>query len=299
MTCVTWIAIASACRGDDSPSPSTAPPSPSTPPTAPAASKDGIEVVSRGATPQQVLRYQLTKGIKTQIELEVDLDADMRSKQRKMPTFITVMDVSADEILPNGDAKVRTTIVRGTVRARPDATDLEAVAAQAGLMAGVELTGTLTPSGRMQSPKLASGDKELPAAARAQIEQTLVRSAEIAMPLPDVAVGVGAKWRHHKSLVIESVAMEMVTEIEITAIDGPRISFALRATVTGRPQTVELEGTRIEISNVRGGGDGKGVLDLARMIVTGDQKLEFGFDLKTPDVVDTMKLRVAKRMRAT
>lgn len=246
--------------------------------------------------PQQVLRYQLTKGINTQVQLEVDLDADMSTK-RTMPTLITVMQVAAEEILPSGDAKVRTTILRGSARERAGGTDVERVAAQAAAMAGVELTGTLTPNGRLQTSKLAAGGKELAADVRGQIERTLSRTTEIALPLPDVPVGVGAKWRHRKSQTVEGIAMEMVTEFEVTAIAGPRISYALHTTVAGRPQTITLEGMKIDVSNVRGGGDGKGVLDLARMVVTGEQTLEFGFDLRAGDKSSTMKMRVARRMK--
>src|SRR5262245_48809857 len=112
-------ALASACSSKKSEPP---PPAP----------HEGIEIVRPGAMPHQPLRYQLAAGVRTGVEMEVDIDIVTPTFQRTMPTTVTVMELGADDVLPDGSAKVRTTILRASARERPGVqASLEAVNAQA------------------------------------------------------------------------------------------------------------------------------------------------------------------------
>ncbi|HWU86063.1 MAG TPA: hypothetical protein VN253_02260 [Kofleriaceae bacterium] len=288
MRTVTRIALAAvlgcACKKPDEP-----PPVPS----------QGIELVQRGAIPHQNLRYQLTKGVKTAIELERDLDVSMGSLQRTMPTSVVRMEISADEILPDGSAKMRTRVVSASARDRPNTTvPIETLNAQATMLAGLEITGTLTPRGRIWDTHLASGGKDLPAKTVQQIEQMLKADEDVAMPLPEPGVGVGAIWRVRKDVILLGVKMETITEVELTAVDGPRVSYLLRTEVKGDDQTADIDGVKAEVSRIRGGGTGKGVIDLSRMTMTGEQEDEMSFDLAAMDNHTSAKMRRARRMRS-
>jgi hypothetical protein len=262
----------------------------------------GIELVNAGAMPQHPLRYQLTRGAKTRVQLEIDFDATMPSIERIMPTMVMVMEIGADEILPDGSAKVASTIVRASARDRPNASlAIEAVNAQATLMGGMAITGTLSPRGKMSDGKLAGGGKELPKPAADQLKDAVAKISELAMPLPEQAVGVGAIWRYRKAITVEQIAMDTVTEIEVTAIDGPRVTYVSRIQVEGKPQTIALAdeqggSVKLDVKNIRGNGTGKGVLDLTRMVGTGEQSSELAFDVSLGEHTGTAKLKTATRM---
>jgi hypothetical protein len=214
-----------------------------------------------------------------------------------MPTSVTVMELGADDVLPDGSAKVRTTILRASARERPGAqAALEAVNAQAMMLSGVSITGTLTPRGRMQEPKLA-GSENLPAKAAEGFAALIAQAEEVAMPLPEPSVGVGAVWRVRRDAVQLGIKMETMTEISVTAIDGKRVTFEMRTEVKGASQRTTIEGVQVDISNVRGRGAGKGVIDLGRMAMFGAQDLELGFDMSAMGQSGSVKMRTAKRLR--
>jgi hypothetical protein len=254
-------------------------------------------MVGHGAMPRQILRYQLTKGVKTAVELEVDVDIATPSFQRTMPTTVTVMELGAEDVLPDGNAKVRTRILRASARERPGAqVSPGMVNAQAARLTGLEITGTLTARGELEGPQLA-GSASLPAKAAGGIAALIAQADEVAMPLPEAAVGVGAIWRVRRDAVQLGIKLETVTEIEVTALEEERVSYALRTQVKGDNQRATIEGVAVDVTNVRGNGTGKGVIDLGRMVMLGEQAFELGFDFSAMDRSGSVKMRTAKRLK--
>jgi hypothetical protein len=237
--------------------------------------------------------------MKTGIELESDADVSMGEIRQIMPTSVLRMEISVDDVLPDGSANVRTRIVSASARERPNTTvPVETVNAQAMLLGGLELTGTLTPRGRLQETRLAGGTKDLPAKTVRQIEEMLKATGDVAMPLPDPGVGVGAVWRIRKDVVMLGVKLETITEVEITALEGPRVAYRLRTEVKGDDQTADIDGLKAQVTHVRGGGTGKGVIDLSRMAMTGEQEVEMSFDVSAMNNQSTAKMKLAQRARS-
>jgi hypothetical protein len=248
--------------------------------------------------PHQPLRYQLTKGVKTAVELEADVEIVTPTFQRTMPTTVTVMEIGADDVLPDGSAKVRTTILRTSVRDRPGATALEAMNAHGMMMSGVEITGTLTPRGRIQDPKLA-GSASMPPKVAEGVAMLIGQTEEVAMPLPEPGVGVGAIWRVRRDVDVAELGIKMqtITEIEVKALDGQRVTYAMRTQVKGDSKRSTIDGVEVDITNVRGSGGGKGVIDLGRMVIFGEESVELGFDLSAKSGSGSVTMRKAKRIR--
>jgi hypothetical protein len=278
------IVLAGACRRKTEP-----PPEP--PPS------QGVEMVSQGAMPHQTLRYQLTRGVKTAVEMEIDAEIATPTFQRTMPTTVMVMELGADDVLPDGNAKVRTTIARASARERTGAqTSIEAANAQAMMLSGMTITGTLTPAGKLLEPRLEGGSK-LPAQAAAQLASVVAQAQEVAMPLPEPGVGAGAIWRVRRDATQLGIKMQTLTEIQVTAIEDKRVTYAMRTEVKGDNQHTTIEGVEVDVTNVRGSGTGKGVLDLGRMVMFGEQSLELGFDLAAKQESGSVKMRIAKRLK--
>jgi hypothetical protein len=235
--------------------------------------------------------------VRTAVQLEIELDIAMGELRRAMPTRVMVMEVGADELLPDGSARVRTMILRGAVRDRAGANvPIEGLVAQANLVAGVETVGTLTPRGRVTDAKVTRTGVELPAAAQRQVADSLEQTAELAMPLPEPAVGVGAIWRFRRPVKVLDVTMETVTEVEVTAITEQRVAFRSRTVVTGRDQRATIEGTAIDVAKIHGAGRGEGTLDLGRMALTSAQTLELGFQVAAGSNRAAATLKLASRL---
>ena len=257
---------------------------------------DGVELVSLGAIPRQVLRYQLARGVKAQVEMEIDAEFAAPGLQRTMPTAVTVMELGADDVLPDGNAKVRTTILRASARERPGAeVSIEAASAQGAMLSGVEITSTLTPRGRVLEPRLGGGANLPPKAAAAMAAQ-VAQAEELAMLLPEPAVGVGAIWRVRRNTTQLGVKVEAVTEIEVPALEDRRVSYAMRTQIKGDNQHTTVEGIEVDVTNVRGTGAGRGVIDLGRMTMFGEQSLELGFDIAAMKESGAVTMRTTRRL---
>lgn len=275
--------------------------------------RQGIEMVSQGTLPRRELRYQLARGVRTQVELELDAEVVAPGLARPMPTAITVLELGADDVLPDGAAQVRTTILRASARARPGAdASLEVASAQGMMLSGVAITGTLTPRGRILEARL-EGGAGLPAKTAEGIRALVAQSEELAMPLPEPAVGVGAIWRIRRDTTQLGIKLETITEIEVTAIEGtasaapasgvsraiggPRVSYAMRTQVRGDDQHTAIEGVEVDVRNVRGSGAGRGVIDLGRMAMFGEQSLELGFDIAAMKESGSVTMRTTRRLK--
>lgn len=264
---------------------------------APPASPDqGLEMVSLGAMPHLPLRYQLTRGVKTKVAMEVDIDIVTSTFQRAMPTTVTVMELGADDVLPDGNAKVRTRILRASARERPGAqVSVETVNAQAMMLSGIVITGTLTPRGKMQDPQLA-GRANLPPKTADGFAALVAQAEDVAMPLPEPGVGVGAIWRVRREAVQLGIKLVTLTEIEVTAVEDQRVTYVMRTEAKGANQRATIEGVPVDVANVRGSGTGRGVIDLGRMVIFGEQALELGFDISAMSQSGSVTMRTAKRL---
>ncbi len=291
MRTVTRIALlavlASACSGKKGEPPPTPPPG------------QGIEMISHGEMPRRPLRYQLAKGVKTAVELEEDVDFVTPSYRNTTPTAVTVMEIGADDVLPDGNAKVRTTILRTSARERPGASSPEAMSARGAMMDGVQITGTLTPRGRLQEPRLAS-TAGLPAKVAERAGPLIAQLEAVAMPLPEPDVGVGAIWRFRRDVDLAALGLKVqtITEMEVKAIEGPRVTYVMRTELKGEDQRSKIEGVEVSITKIRGTGGGEGVIDLGRMVRFGEESAELGFDLAAQQQqADSVRLHKAVRVR--
>lgn len=259
---------------------------------------EGIELVDPGALPHRELRYHLVKGATTLLELAMDLDVAMGPRGGAMPTVVMQMEVRADDVLPDGSARIRTRIASARAKDRPNtALPTDIMAAQAAMLAGLELTATLAPRGTLSDSKVASAGKDLPPALASQLTQLNLSLEQVAMPLPAEAVGVGAKWRNRKTVVQNGVKMQTVTTIEVVSIDGDKVAFKAASSVSGDDQKVDVEGNQVAISKVGGSGSNHGVIDLGRMVMTGEFGADFHFDMSAKDQQVAMTMRVATRLR--
>ena len=83
--------------------------------------RDDLVVVSPGVLPQRLLRYQLAKGTKSTVELEVEgkLVAGEITPSAAPPLMFALENV-VDDVLADGHMKLTTTILELTTHAAPD-----------------------------------------------------------------------------------------------------------------------------------------------------------------------------------
>jgi hypothetical protein len=242
-------------------------------PNNPPSPSNDVELLSSGSEPRQLLRYRLIKGTTSPLELAMDLDLDAAGRGGKLPTLIMSLSIKVDDALPDGNFKIKTTVEKARVQDREgSAIPLAAVANMTQMLTGMTYTATLSPDGTLRDAKIVSSHAQTMASELSQFTQGL---EQLAMRMPAVPVGVGAKWSSRKSTTQNELALTTVTTIAVTAIDGDRVSFASTSTVSAPDQTVKQGAITTSIRDIGGGGSGTGVVDLSKMTMAGEVSAEF------------------------
>jgi len=280
-----------ACR-DQAPPPAPPPPAPP---------HDGVTLIQPGVPPLQTLRYHLTKGTKTTSRLECDVDLKTGEQREPMPTQLVDLETIVEDVLGNGAARLRITVLGSSVRARPDGTASELIQAQAAAMRGVVITETLGPDGVVSDTQLEAGASDK---LHRELD-SLVRSLEYAATrLPAEPVGAGATWRERRTL--PEGGIRAVSEITYTlaSISGAAIAYTSFGESSGAAQTIEQDGAKVEVTDTHGRSEANGSIDLARyaLDVTAVSTFATTMAVVAPDAgpgAERSTIEIAMRIRMT
>jgi hypothetical protein len=272
MPCVTFIAVllaVGACKSsEDKPKP---PPPP----------VDGVELVNPGTEPRQVLRYKLAPGGVATLEVATELDAKLADLDVKIPTLVLGIDLTTTTVEPGGTARMKLTVVSGKAVSRSEA-DLPAMPVmerQAKLMTGMVVAYTLAPTGEITATKVEETGRDLSEPMQEQTRTLLQTTEQLAMTLPTQPIGVGAIWKHRRTMKLNQLTVVTVTMVEVTAIDGDVLAFKSTTELTGADQTLAQGSATMQVTRVGGTGTQTGTFDLAKAVVFGELKAAMGFEI--------------------
>lgn len=205
----------------------------------------------------------------TTSELAYDLDVKNDGQGSTMPTLVVELETTVDDGLADGTAKLRIAVVRTSVRDRPgseSARDL--MRAEAAAMRGVVITEMLAPDGKVWDARIQT-TAVLPDKVRAALDRVTQSLERMAMRLPSEPVGVGATWRERKTLPQGGIRAISETTYTLVSITGDTVAYATTGLSTGAPQTLEQDGTKVEVTNTHGHSEAKGTIDLSRYAFDG------------------------------
>lgn len=138
---------------------------------------------------------------------------------------------------------------------------------EAAAMIGVAFTETLAPDGAISAVKVVPRPNT-PEPVRARLEALAQSLASVALRFPKEAVGDGAKWRDRRPLPAGGIQAMAETIYELRAHSGDAVQIAATTTITGTPHVVEQEGTKVQVSAVRGTAELQATIDLSRYAPT-------------------------------
>jgi hypothetical protein len=257
---------------------------PAPPPPTPLPPHDGVTVLQPGAPPHQALRYRLIKGARTRSELVCDVDLRSDDHTGPMPTLVVDFETQVTDVLADGTAQLRITVIGTTVRDRPgSATAGDLVRAQAAAMHGVVFTETLAPDGALGEPRLeatALSDK-----VRGQLESLTRSLQQVAMRMPQEPVGLGAMWRERRTLPEGGIRAVSETTYTLTSLTGDTVGYLATGVASGAPQTIEQDGLKAEVTSTSGSSEAKGTVDLSRyaIAVSSTSKLTTTMNVEAPE----------------
>lgn len=246
-----------------------------------------LKVLSTGAEPRIPLTYKVAAGttskadVITQMAMKIAM-AGMEMPEMPMPAVKMAMEVAVDAVAPNGDMTVRASV-------KPSM-DLSSVPPEmAAAMGGADMasaamtsTGTMTARGAMRGAKFTG-----PGADNPQLKQILDQAqssmGQVVSELPDVPLGVGAKWEVRSRTSTQGFEAYATTTSEVVAIAGRTVTLKITSTMTAPAQVMNNPllppGAEISLTKMTGAGGGTATVDLDHLMSQGTLDMTMNMDV--------------------
>lgn len=224
-----------------------------------------IELLDPGAEPRGLLRLQPAPATETPLEIDLALTMRVRAGGTALPAIVTpiirlrgrlVVDAVHDDSI-----SVRHIVDAARLVDRPDATP----ALRDELRRGLVEMGTFRASLRIDARGMVHGGTvDVPAVAEGPGRQLLQQLAEgyqqALVPLPEAAIGAGARWTATRDLDQEGMKLREVVTYRLRAVDGRRVEIEAKMSQTLRDPNVapgSLPGVRAKMIRFSAGGEGE------------------------------------------
>lgn len=246
-----------------------------------------LEVLDPGAEPRQVLELRFEKGDSATVAITSNLKITAVDGPTALDPPPVVQTVRFDIDRVHGDEadvsfellKVEIDDADGTL------SDIELIGLTVELesMVGLRGTGTVDRRGELSSFRYGLPD-DLDAAVTDTLDRLEQDVASMGVPLPEVPVGEGARWRARDTIEANGVRTEQVITYEIATIEGETVTYS--ATIEQSSPAQDLpdrtlpSGTTARLLAATARGQMTGTLLLgsvvspAELVMSGQQKVE-------------------------
>jgi hypothetical protein len=145
------------------------------------------------------------------------------------------------------------------------------------MLDGFTIQGTLTPAGSIVDVR--ADAKRLPANVADSLQTMSESFEQLALPLPDEPVGIGARWDSTDTLELGGLKVKMTTHVAITKLDRDQVGFHTTKELTAPKQTIQQPGVEVSVDRGSGSGTGDGTVDLAGFTISGQSTTSFSAEL--------------------
>ncbi|HVK82771.1 MAG TPA: DUF6263 family protein [Kofleriaceae bacterium] len=236
-----------------------------------AADAPTVTLPDAGKGAKKPLRFKVRKGVKKTVvaRMTMGLTMDLAGSPmaQDMPPIDMTFVMKITDVAANGDIRYDITFKRPRVVAT-SGTPKAVVTAMTDAMKGVEgITGysVVSERGFVKATELA-----VPATAAPQIRQmidSMKQSFEqMSTPVPEEAVGVGAKWDTKTSLTSNGLVIDQTTTNTIVAVAGNKATLDIDVVQTAKPQKFSANGISADLQSYTASGHGTSVFDFAALV---------------------------------
>jgi len=245
-----------------------------------------VKLLEAGAEPKKTLRLHPNPGDKQTLTMLMNIGVDIKmgetgSQAMKLPQMKMVMDITVKSVAPDGnitfESAFRDADVIGDTNALPQV--VAAMKTSLGGIKGLSGTGTLSSQGINQG-----GEFKVPATVDPQTRQVMDQMQEsfsrLASPLPEEAIGPGAKWVLKMPLRSQGMLIQHEAKYELTSIEGDVLHLTSTITQSAAGQKIDspvMPGLKMDLLKMAGQGTSTTTVDLARLVPT-DGNVSFRSD---------------------
>ena len=255
------------------------PPAAAEPKAAESASGTQVKLLEPGAEPRTVLRLhpkpgdQQTVNLTMKMAMETKMGA-MQDQKVKMPAITMAMDVTVKDISDSGDITYGLVMGDTQVADEPGSPSPVAEMIKGALGGAKGMTGTGTVSSRGFAKKL---DFNVPAGAEAQTRQIMGQMKDSfsagAVPLPEEAVGPGARWEVKMPIKSQGMKIDQTMTCELVSAEGDHLTIKRTITQHAANQKIQnpaMPGMKIDLTKMTGKATGESTFDLAKLMASAE-----------------------------
>jgi hypothetical protein len=277
-------------------------------PTAPPAGAL-VKLLDAGAEPRKALRIHAAPGNKQTLGLTAKMALDMgmgggSGQTMKLPAIQLTMEATVKSVSSDGDMAYEIVIADASVADEPGTLPqiAEAMKAALGSVKGLASTGSMSSRGISQG-----GDMKLPPGADPQMRQSMDLIKEslsnISLPLPEEAVGSGAKWEVKQALKSQGMTIQQTATYQLASVEGERVIVKGSMVQTAADQKIQnpaIPALKMDVAKMTGEGNANLAFDLSRLLpsrATAESRAEISMEMNVGGQKQAMTMKTDMNIR--
>jgi hypothetical protein len=273
-----------------------------------------IKLLSRGMGPRKVLRYKFAAGKKSTMEIVMQNMAQstemMGAKQKDvvMPVVGTTTTIENKKVSPDGTLRYEFVLTEAGVIPDPKVPP-QAVSAMDSEMKKIisanddEMKKLIGLNGYVVITNrgiIKDSSVTIPAAAGQHVEQMVNDIRQLAVPLPEEAVGKGAKWEVHMPVNMWSLNSSQVLTYTIEELKGDTGKFVVAFELTTPMQKIDspnmTAGAELYLEYLKSSGSGTMEFNLTRLVPVSTMKINTSISMNFSVVGQQQSLKSSMNM---
>ena len=240
-----------------------------------AASAHAAKLLEAGTEPRQVLRLHPQVGDKQTVSLTLKIGLDLRmgqtpSQAMKMPTIRMSMDTTVKSVSPEGDILYDVVMGNASVEAEADANPQLVQVLKSAFSGFKGLPGSGAASDRGFTKGI---EMKAPAGTDPQLQQVVGQMSEsfarLSVPLPEEAVGPGAKWEVKMPVTSGDMTIEQTAAYQLVSLEGNRVTVRDTIQQAASNQKIHnpaMPSLMVDLKKMSGTGSGDAAFDLTQLL---------------------------------
>ena len=237
-----------------------------------------MKLVDQGQAPRRKLRYtwranrkeRLVMDLRTRVSTESD---NARQPEVPLPTVHVVVDIEPQGVWPDGDMQYAWHVASSSVPAGdPNVPPYvaEGMRIEVATIAHLSGTAVVTSRGLAKEVSVDAGSITDAGGTGRMVEQMRQQLCDLAAPLPDEDVGVGARWQKLSQLAAKDARVTQTDTFTLVELDGGKgvLDDVLAQTAPAQQLRGPAmpQGTQPRIESMLASGDAKTLFDLSRLV---------------------------------
>jgi hypothetical protein len=236
-----------------------------------------FKLLEAGAEPRKVLRFHPKPGDKQTLAMTMKMAmvtkiGEMEPPAMKLPAIKLTLETTVKEVGENGDITYEMVISDAGISDEPGVTPELAEAMKSAFVGIKGLSGTGTTSSRGVSKGV---EFKAPADSNPQTRQFVDQMKEfytqLAVPMPEEAIGAGAKWEVKMPIKTQGMTIDQTANYEVVSLEGESLTtkdIIAQQAANQKIQNPAMAGMKVDLTKMTGKGTGQRTFALANLLPT-------------------------------